>query len=165
METSQLEINITLRDTATKATPHPEIATRMLLDSSPTIAQLYKMVTLQIWHDKNPFRENKLALLPMHHTLLLSPQKHQMDSLVIAETKALQSRYQSHQCRPLMAMISGDRKLCLNRLVFWTGRDPYQGRCTDHGTLKMLSTAPRPTLMILQSLRKSLQVSHGGDVL
>jgi hypothetical protein len=160
METVQLEINIRLRDTATKATLHPEMATRMLLDSSPIVARLHKMVTVQIWHDKNPFQGNKLALLPMHHTLLPSLQNHQMDSLVTAEIKALQSRYQSHQCRPLMAMIPGHRKLCLNPLVFWTGRDPYQGVCTDHGTLKKSSRAPRAILMILQSLRKSLQVSQ-----
>ena len=136
-EPFQLEVVLRLRDTAIRTSPESGRSTRTTLGSMHTMAQLPKMVMMQIWHDRNPIQENKSALLPMHHTRLPSLKYHPTGSLATVGIKVRRSLCRPYQYPRQMATNRGERKPCLNRPAFLTGRDRYLEVLMDHETLRM----------------------------
>ena len=136
-EPFQLEVVLRLRDTAIRTSPESGRSTRTILGSMHTMAQLPKMVMMQIWHDRNPIQENKLALLPMHHTRLPSLKYHPTGSLAAVGIKVPRSLCRPYQYPRQMATNRGERKPCLNRPAFLTGRDRYLEVLMDHETLRI----------------------------
>ena len=136
-EPFRLEVVLRLRDTAIRTSPESERSTRTILGSMPTIFQLHKIVMMQIWHDRNQLQENKLALLPRHHTLLPSLKSRPMGGLATVGIKVPRSLCRPYQYPRQMATNRGGQKPYLNQPAFSIGRDRYLEVSMDHETLRM----------------------------